>query len=105
MDNSTKFAINNLRQLLIRILNTGSPRKARLVKEFEDLLNDYWEKKENAFPQEISDLFAGLITDMAYYQSNLIIRLLDKNLIDEKQLDTLIQGSLETLEQLEKEIN
>ena len=100
-NNGNRLAIYELKQLLIKILNTNSAEKASLIKKLENILNEYLGRKEDSFTEMQNDSFSELLMDMAYYQPNPIIRLSDKNLIDDNKLNKIIIKFLERVQQFE----
>lgn len=88
--------VNEFKELLIKILESGGHIRESLVKEFEDKLNSYYEG--GFLDEDVNTLLNDLLIDMAYYQPNPIIRLTDKkHLLDDKQLNKRIKEVLDKL--------
>ena len=87
---------SDLREKLFQILKTESIEKRRYIRMLEDYLENISEEYE-INDEDINSLVADLHMDLAFFQPNFLIRLTDKSLLDENQLNIRIEEYLSKL--------
>ena len=95
--------LNELVSILVDSLRNLDKRE-KLLKEFERKINKIWENDKNAFEDNVDEVLNDFVCDLAYYQPNPILRVGNKELVDNDKMEKEIKTVLEKLKRLSVEI-